>query len=180
MKVITESEMNFGEFDESNLFHIENSKIYKDLGDGIKTVEFILKYNEDSIIFLEAKKSCPNAKKRHETEEKERKFEAYFSSLVEKFIASLHIYLASILGRYQDISEVGDSLQSVDGMKNMKLKFVLVIKNAEDVAWLVGPSAELKARLLQIRKIWNIEIMVLNEELAEKLSLTAKNQDYAL
>ena len=87
---------------------------------------------------------------------------------------------ASILGRYQDISEVGDSLQSVDEMKNMKLKFVLVIKNAEDVAWLVGPSAELKARLLQIRKIWNIEIMVLNEELAEKLSLTAKNQDYAL
>lgn len=48
--------MNFGEFDESNLFHIENSKIYRDLGDGIKTVEFILKYKEDSIIFLEAKK----------------------------------------------------------------------------------------------------------------------------
>ena len=148
--------MNFGEFDESNLFHIENSKIYRDLGDGIKTVEFILKYKEDSIIFLEAKKSCPNAEKRHETEEKEHKFEVYFSSLVEKFIASLHIYLASILGRYPDI------------------------KNAEDVAWLVGPSAELKARLLQIRKIWNIEIMVLNEELAEKLSLTANNQDYAL
>ena len=32
----------------------------------------------------------------------------------------------------------------------------------------------------QISKIWNIEIMVLNEELAEKLSLTANNQDYAL
>jgi hypothetical protein len=40
VKVITESEMNFGEFDESKLFHIENSKIYRDLGDGIKTVEF--------------------------------------------------------------------------------------------------------------------------------------------
>ena len=26
--------MNFEEFDESNLFHIENSKIYRDLGDG--------------------------------------------------------------------------------------------------------------------------------------------------
>ena len=54
--------------------YIENSKIYRDLGDGIKTVEFILKYKEDSIIFLEAKKSCPNAEKRHETEEKEHKF----------------------------------------------------------------------------------------------------------
>lgn len=61
MKIITESEMNFGKFDEENLFHIEDSKIYKNLGDGIKTVEFILKYSESSILFLEAKKSCPNA-----------------------------------------------------------------------------------------------------------------------
>ena len=45
MKVLTESEMNFGKFDEINLFHIEDSKIYKDLGSGIKTVEFILKVN---------------------------------------------------------------------------------------------------------------------------------------
>ena len=73
MKVITESEMNFGKFDETNLFHIEDSKIYKDLGSGIKTVEFILKYDENSIVFLEAKKSCPNAVNRYESEEKEQK-----------------------------------------------------------------------------------------------------------
>ena len=59
MKIITESEMNFGKFDETDLFHIEDSKIYKEIGSGIKTVEFILKYNEKSIVFLEAKKSCP-------------------------------------------------------------------------------------------------------------------------
>lgn len=39
MKIITESEMDFGKFDEADLFHIENSKIYKNLGSGIKTVE---------------------------------------------------------------------------------------------------------------------------------------------
>ena len=75
MKTIQESEMNFGKFDEADLFHIENSKIYKELGSGIKTVEFILKYDEDSIIFLEAKKSCPNIENRYESEEKEQKFE---------------------------------------------------------------------------------------------------------
>lgn len=48
--------MNFGKYDEANLFHIEDSKIYKDLGTGIETVEFILKHNENSIVFLEAKK----------------------------------------------------------------------------------------------------------------------------
>ena len=56
MKVITESEMNFGKFDEADFFHIEDSKIYKKLGSSIKTVEFILKYDKNSIVFLEAKK----------------------------------------------------------------------------------------------------------------------------
>ena len=72
--------MNFGKFDETDLFHIENSKIYKDLGLRIKTVEFILKYDENSIVFLEAKKSCPNVANRYEAEEKEQKFEEYYSS----------------------------------------------------------------------------------------------------
>ena len=44
MIAISESEMNFGDFDETNIFHIEKSRIYKELGTGIKTVEFILKY----------------------------------------------------------------------------------------------------------------------------------------
>ena len=57
-------------WDETDLFHIENSKIYKDLGSGIKTVEFVLKYDENSIVFLEAKKSCPNAANRNESKEK--------------------------------------------------------------------------------------------------------------
>ena len=81
--------MNFGKFDEADIFHIEDSKIYNNLGSGIKTVEFILKYAENSIVFLEAKKSCPNAANRHESEEKEKKFEEYYSSITEKFIASL-------------------------------------------------------------------------------------------
>ena len=82
MKVITESEMNFGKFEETDLFHIEDSQIYKDIGSGIKTVEFILKYDENSIVFLEAKKSCPNAANRYESEEKEEKFEEYYSCLI--------------------------------------------------------------------------------------------------
>ena len=172
MKVITESEMNFGKFDEADLFHIEDSKIYKNLGSGIKTVEFILKYDENSIVFLEAKKSCPNAANRYESEEKEQKFEEYYSSITEKFIASLQIYLAAILDKYQDVSEVGDRLRTMDSMKDIQLKFILVVKNAEDITWLAGPLAELKARLLQLRKIWGVEVAVLNEELAREYSLT--------
>ena len=44
MKItIPESDMLFGEFNEEDLFHIEKSNIYKDIGSNIKTVEFILK-----------------------------------------------------------------------------------------------------------------------------------------
>lgn len=164
--------MNFGKFDETDLFHIEDSEIYKDLGLGIKTVEFILKYDENSIVFLEAKKSCPNASNRYESEEKEQKFEEYYASITEKFIASLQIYLAAILDKFQNSGEVGDNLKTVSSMKNIQLKFILVVKNAEDITWLAGPMAELKERLLQIRKIWGVEIAVLNEELAGKYKLT--------
>ena len=72
MKTITESEMNFGKFNETELFHIEDSNIYQSLGSGIKTVEFILRQNKNSIIFLEAKKSCPNAANRHESEKRKK------------------------------------------------------------------------------------------------------------
>ena len=171
MKVITESDMNFGEFQEDDLFHIENSQIYKELGSGVQTVEFVLRYDKNSIVFLEAKKSCPNAANRLESKDKEKKFEDYYSSVTEKFIASLQIYLAAILNRYGETSEIGDRLWLSHQMKNMQLKFILVVKNAEDVAWLAGPLAELKARLLQVRKIWKVEVAVLNEELAKKQKL---------
>ncbi len=39
MKIITESAMYFGKYDEADLFHIEESRIYKVLGTGIKTVK---------------------------------------------------------------------------------------------------------------------------------------------
>lgn len=121
---------------------------------------------------MEAKKSCPNAANRYESEEKEQKFEEYYSSITEKFVASLQIYLAAIMEKYSDTSEVGAELRSVDSMKEIQLKFILVVKNAKDVIWLTGPSAELKARLLQVRKIWGVEVAVLNEELAKENKLT--------
>ena len=122
MSVIPESGMNFGKYDEKDLFHIETSEIYKKLGDGIPTVEFILKYNGNNIVFLEAKKSCPNVANRYESKEKELKFEEYYGSITEKFISSLQIYLAAIMNRYQDTSEIGDNLRSVSNMKDVKLK----------------------------------------------------------
>lgn len=168
--IISESEMNFGKFEESKLFYIETSKVYKELGSEIKTVEFILKRN-NSIVFLEAKKTCPNVANRYESKEKYEKFEKYYSSVVEKFISSLQVYLATILKNDKDISDVGEELRSVNNIRDNQLKFILVLKTAKDESWLAGPLAELKNRLLNIRKIWNVKVIVLNEELAKEYKL---------
>lgn len=56
----------------------------------------------------------------------------------------------------------------------MKLAYAAcqAVKDAENITWLAGPLAELKARLLHIRKIWGVEVAVLNEELAGEYKLT--------
>lgn len=59
----------------------------------------------------------------------------------------------------------------MDSMKDIHLKFILIIKDAKDVTWLAGPLAELRARLRLFCKIWGIEVAVLNEELAREYSL---------
>ena len=41
---------------------------------------------------------------------------------------SLQIYLASVLERYQDTSEVGENLKAIEQMKDVRLKFVLVVR----------------------------------------------------
>lgn len=171
MKItIPESDMLFGEFNEEDLFHIEKSNIYKDIGSNIKTVEFILK-QKNNIILLEAKKSCPNASNKDESHNKQTKFEEYYSSITDKFIESLQIFLASILNKLPDNSDVGTAIKKIDDMKDIQIQFILVIKNAHDIAWLAEPLAELNNRLLQYRKICKIKIKVLNEELAKEMGL---------
>ena len=87
--------------------------------------------------------------------------------ITEKFIALLQIYMAAILDKYEDILEVGSELRKIKNLRDVQLKFVLVIKDAKDEKWLAGLMAELKARLLQVRKIRGLEVVVLSEQLAK-------------
>lgn len=170
MKYITESKMRFGEFDEKNLFHIEESQIYKELGEGIKSVEFILRYNKDRIILLEAKESCPNSANRYNSVDNETKFEEYYSSITDKFIASFEIYIASLMDKYSNTFDIGEDLQNVRSLRTTIITYVLVIQSAKE-EWLAGPMEELRARLFTYRKIWGIEVIVLNEDMAKRYGL---------
>lgn len=60
---------------------------------------------------------------------------------------------------------------------NRPLQFVLVLTNPEiDISWLSGPKAELEKRLLSIRKTWDLEVIVMNRELAETYHLITKQE----
>ena len=45
MKQVKESGMCFGEYNDEDFFSIENSKLHQSVGEGVKTVEFILLKN---------------------------------------------------------------------------------------------------------------------------------------
>lgn len=175
--IIRESEMSFGDFEEDSLFYIEKSNLYRKFGPGFKSVEFVLKDAKHGIIFLEAKKSCPNKANCNKSSEGKTKFEEYYSSVTEKFITSFQIYLAAVLGVHGNTMEIGDKLRiKNNGLKDVELKFVLVIKDAVDEEWLAGPRQELNYRLRQMRKIWKVQVLVLNETLAKKYRLVCAEQ----
>lgn len=83
------------------------------------------------------------------------------------------MYIAGILENYENTDEIGKNLLNVKPMKNKKLKFILVITADEILEdWLQGPKLELEERLKHFMKIWNIQIVVLNKNLAVRYGLT--------
>ena len=92
MRDIVESGVNFGPYAEDNLFYIEKSDLYKSLGAGIKTTEFVLRANElePAILFVEAKTNAPNPEMIPQRSEKSSR------SFIPKFPKSSLIHLKFI------------------------------------------------------------------------------------
>lgn len=173
MKDIGESGVNFGPYEESDLFYIEMSDLYRSLGAGIKTTEFVLRANESgmAILFVEAKTNAPNPDHKDDSDEKQRKFEEFYTEVPEKFVDSLGIYTAALLNRYSDCSEIGKNLKMPD-LADKKITFVLVVTNpAAQIEWLAPIKAVLENRLRRWMKIWSIDVVVFNQELARQYKL---------
>ena len=153
MKTIHESGVDFGPYREEELFHIEQSKLYQDLGQGLKATEFVLQA-DNNIIFVEAKTNAPNPENKDDSSED-----------------SLGVYTAALLKRYPDTSEIGVSLQRPD-LAGIKIVFALVITNpAAETDWLSPIKSVLEDRLRRWMKIWDIDIIVLNQALAKRFGI---------
>ncbi|MGO5138574.1 hypothetical protein ACTQ31_17840 [Clostridium butyricum] len=161
---INESNMIFGYFEEDRVFQIENSKLHKNIGNGIKVVEFILLSKENELSFIEAKSSSPKPIKDNII-----RFNEFINEISDKFIHSFNLYYSAILQRCKECEELNASFMNLDNSQ-INFKFILVIKGHR-TEWLMPLSDALKESLSYHNTIWKSKVIVFNDELAKKYKL---------
>lgn len=163
--IISESDMQFGEYEEEQVFCIEKSRQYTEKlrQRSIKSCEFVL-LRDNKLYFVEAKKSCPNQITANTVEEKRQKYEEYIKGITAKMKHSLILYSNILLGRYS-MEGMPEALRD---LSKMDIRLVLVVKNAEK-KWL-EPFRDIFCRELKDEmQIWKIPtFIVINEETARK------------
>lgn len=163
--VITESDMQFGEYQENLIFQIEDSAQYKEKlrQNGVRSCEFILR-RDNNLCFVEAKKSCPRQITADSSKEKKIKYQEYIQEIVEKMRHSLNLYANIVLKRYSQ-DGMPDQLKDAE---NLNMRLILIVKNAE-IAWLDPFRDKFRKELRKEMRIWKIpDFIILNEEQARK------------
>lgn len=163
---IEESGMTFGDFLVDDVFRIERSDVYKKIGQGIKTVEFICLQKNDKVCFVEAKKSSPRT-------DNEETFDAFVGELVEKFTHLFEVWMSIFVKRRS--SDISRNFLEVD-MKTVKFKFILVIHGHKE-EWLPPIRNAMKRRLMPHNKIWGSDVVVLNEKSARDMNLIRQTEE---
>jgi len=155
---ITESSMDFI-VNTNDTYHIEDSEIYKNIGFNIKTVEFI-RCKDSNLLFVEAKSSFANPAN------PSKLFEDEISDICEKFIHSLSLLSAIKVGIISETLPL-----DLNYRENVLLKFVLVIRNHQ-IEWCYPVQLAIEQALpVHIKKIWKPEILVINQEEAQKYNM---------
>jgi len=164
MKVtIQESGLDFGEYEKSDVFLMEESLVYKSLPDNISTVEFVLRRKADEILFVEAKRSSPN-------QEKLVDFELFIDKICNKFAHSIDLFFSLVLKRLGDThNDMPNYFKTVDySVPEMKLLLVL---NDHPLESLSPISSALHKKLKRQIKTWRFGLTVMNHELAKEYGL---------
>ena len=159
MITLTESGIEFGPFEEQNLFRIEQSPWLSCLT-GIKACEFVLwEKQKTELIFVEAKSSVPSSSK------SAKEYDAYFIKIFEKFDNSLQLLASGAVGRPKELTaELGSGISNLD-WEQTKILFYLVIPKVPD-EFLQGLTDKLRLTLRRPLKLWSADAFVINERLA--------------
>ncbi|WP_193768957.1 hypothetical protein [Metasolibacillus meyeri] len=159
---VSESDMLF-EFEENQIFSIENSRLHTEIGKGIKSVEFVVSLKEQEFVFIEAKSSSPQP-----TKDNQEKFDTFIQDVSDKFVHAFNMFLTAILRRYHDEAIPINFLEM--NKQEATFKFILIIKGHQ-IEWLQPLQDAFSKSLLYHRKIWGSHVIVMNEELARDYRL---------
>jgi hypothetical protein len=140
------------------IFHIERSRLYASV-EGVKTVELVLRRDAKELDFIEAKSSAPRPDKANSHD-----FDDFIGDVAEKFIHSFNLFCAAALGRYKKCFDAGEGFRTLD-YSDVKFKFILVV-NGHKIDWLPPLREALRRGLLYHQKIWESELLVINDALA--------------
>lgn len=165
--IIPESGMQFGEYPEEQVFHLEKSSQYTEKlkPNGVKSCEFIL-LRDSKLYFVKAKSSCPRQITADTAEEKKENYNAYIREIKLKMRHSLALYSNILLQRY-GLDDVSDLLRQTD-MSGLQIILVLVVKRAKK-EWLVPFQDVFRRELRAEMRIWKIsDFFVINEATARE------------
>lgn len=165
--VISESGMQFGEYEQQYVYQLEKSSQYtkKLRPNGIKSCEFIMR-RDNALYFAEAKTTCPQQIKADTSEEKKMKYNEYIQDIVLKMRHSLALYSSILLGRY-DMDGIPEGLRERD-TSHLEIKLVLVVKNAKK-EWLIPFQEVFRKALKDEIKIWQVStVNIINEQTARE------------
>ena len=166
-----ESGMSFS-FPEESFFYLEKSYVYQSLNPfGVSSVEGILlkEINKKiAVVFIEAKSTTPNMTDADNFMDQE----SFLKDVGDKFNHSLHICYAMLHGRYDNIqgAQVASDKVCKALHKPEKIVFLLIVRKYED-DWCSTMRDALRMKLKPLVKIWDADVMVLNEKMARKYKL---------
>ena len=160
---IYESDMVFGDFNEADCFHIEQTDIRKRLASrGVKSVEFVLSQPmEKRILFVEAKSTLPSANNIE-------RFEEEINDISQKFMDSLSLTCGIWFGSHNSEVTAPDNREQFFSY-GTQIVFILVIKSRKRDL----PHIEdmIKRQLLRERIRWGFDVLAMNEDEAREANL---------
>lgn len=158
---VEESKMKFGPFSVDKLFHIEKSKIYKNIQKGVPIAEFVYLRSADELLIIEAKSSAPQPKSQED-------YDAYFREIHDKLVNAFSLLMASLLNRHADgLNEIPKPIKQIK-LSTAKFRFLLVIHGHQD-EWLIPLQESFNAMFNAFLKTWALtptSIAVINDSLA--------------
>lgn len=163
MLKIHESGMRF-ELPKSKMFPIEKSKTYQKVNTrGVSAVEFITMSPKLDIVFVEAKTSAPD-------KQDGEKVSDFVKNISRKFIHSLEICYALLTQALPDAEPSFPAPLRNALRQRPAIKMILIVNKLSYAHCGILQDA-LQRQLRAEKRIWSMNVIVLNKELALKKNL---------